>query len=70
MGLCKSVVGAWLVMCARASVSHFLPHDSVPLQLHILVSMQMDAEFKKEQIGTPFVWVKALEGKFGGWVVP
>ena len=30
----------------------------------------MDAEFKKEQIGTPFVWVKALEGKFGGWVVP
>jgi hypothetical protein len=32
--------------------------------------MQMDAEFKKEQIGTPFVWVKALEGKFGGWVVP
>ena len=24
--------------------------------------MQMDAEFKEEQIGTPFVWVGALEG--------
>ena len=28
--------------------------------------MQMDAEFKEEQIGTPFVWVGALEGGFGG----
>jgi len=24
--------------------------------------MQMNAEFKEEQIGTPFVWVGALEG--------
>ena len=31
--------------------------------------MQMDAEFNKEQIGTLFVWVGALEGWFGGWVV-
>jgi hypothetical protein len=30
------------------------------------MSMQMDAEFKKEQIGTLFVWVEALEGGFGG----
>jgi len=30
----------------------------------------MDAEFEKEQIGTLFVWVGALEGGFGGWVVP
>jgi len=69
MGLCKSVVGAWLVMCARASVSHFLPHNSVPLQLHILVSMQMDAEFKKEQNGTLFVPGGAVLGGWGGWVV-
>jgi len=32
--------------------------------------MQMDAEFKKEQTGTLFVWVGTLEGGFGGWVVP
>jgi hypothetical protein len=34
------------------------------------MSMQMDAEFKEEQNGTLFVWVGALEGQFGGWVVP
>jgi len=34
------------------------------------MSMQMDAEFKKEQIGTLFCLVRALEGGFGGWVVP
>ena len=28
--------------------------------------MQMNAEFKEEQIGTPFVWVGALEGGVGG----
>ena len=28
--------------------------------------MQMNAEFKEEQIGTPFVWVGALEGGIGG----
>ena len=26
------------------------------------LSMQMNAEIKEEQIGTPFVWVGALEG--------
>jgi hypothetical protein len=30
------------------------------------MSMQMDAYLKKEQIGTLFVWVGALEGGFGG----
>ena len=34
------------------------------------MSMQMDAELKKEQIGTLFVWVGALEGRFGGLGVP
>jgi hypothetical protein len=34
------------------------------------MSMQMDAEFKKEQNGTLFVWMGALEGGFGEWVVP
>jgi hypothetical protein len=55
-------------MCAWASVSQFLPHYSAPLQLHILVSMQMDAEFKKEQNGTLFVPGGAvLGGGGGGW---
>ena len=35
----------------------------------VVVNMQMDAKFKKEQIDTLFVWVGALEGGFGGWVV-
>ena len=30
----------------------------------------MDVVCKKEQIGTLFVWVGALEGGFGGWMVP
>ena len=29
------------------------------------MSMQMDAEFEKEHIGTLCVWVGALEGGFG-----
>jgi len=45
-------------MCAWASVSQFVPHNSVPLQLHILVS-----GFEKEQIGTLFVPGGAV---FGG----
>jgi len=32
--------------------------------------MQMDAEFIKEQNGTLFCLVGALEGGFWGWVVP
>jgi hypothetical protein len=52
-------------MCAWASVSQFLPYNAVPLQLHILVSMQMDAEIKKEQNGTLFVPGGAALG--GGW---
>jgi len=34
------------------------------------MSMQMDAEFQKEQNGTLFCLLGALEGGFGGWVVP
>jgi hypothetical protein len=57
-------------MCAWAFVSQDLPPNSVTLQFQVLMSMQMDVEFKKEQIGTHFVYVGALEGGFGGWVVP
>jgi len=34
------------------------------------MSMQMDAEVKKEKIATLSVWVGALERGFEGWVVP
>ena len=47
-----------------------LPHNSATLQLQVLMNMQMDAEFKKEQIGTLICLVGALDGEFGGWVVP
>ena len=53
-------------MCARASVSQFLPQNFTKLQFQILMSMQMDAKLIEEQIGTLFVWVGALEGGFGG----
>ena len=33
------------------------------------MNMQMDADIKKEQIGTLFVWVGAPEGWVKGWVV-
>ena len=49
----------------------YLSFCPITLQhFQVLMSMQMDAEMKKEQIGTLFVWVGALEGGFGGWVVP
>ena len=57
-------------MCAWAYVSQFLHHNPATSQLWVLMSMQMDAEFKKEQIGTLFVWVGALDGGLGGGVVP
>ena len=56
-------------MCAWASASQFLPHNSATLQLQVLKIMQMDVEFEKEQIGTLFVWVGAQGGGLGGWVV-
>jgi len=34
------------------------------------MSIQMDACFKKERVGTLFIWVGALEGGFGGGGVP
>ena len=52
-------------MCAWATVSQFLPHNSAILQFQILM---MDGEFKKEQIGTLFCLVGALDGGFGVWV--
>jgi len=66
VGLCKPVVGAWQVMCAWASVSKFLPHNSATLQFQVLVSMQMDVEFKKEQSGPFFGGGGARAGGFGG----
>ena len=45
----------------------FLPHNSATLQFQVLMSMQMDAYLKKEQIGTLFVRVGALgDGYWGG----
>jgi hypothetical protein len=57
-------------MCAWASASQFLSHNSATIQFQVVVIMQMDAKIEKEQIGTLSVWVGALEGGFGGWVVP
>ena len=56
-------------MCAWASAPQFLPHNSATIQFQVLMNMQMDAEFKKEQIGTLFVRVGTLDGGFEGWVV-
>jgi len=73
VGMCKPVVGAWYVMCARASVSQVSPHKSATVQFQVLMSMQMDVEVKKEQIGALSCLVGALEGGlggFGGWMVP
>jgi len=56
-------------VCRGVRIS-FLRHNSATIQFQVLMSMQMDAEFKKEQNDTFFVWVGALEGVFGGWVVP
>jgi hypothetical protein len=47
-------------MCAWASVSQFLPHNSATIQFQILMSMQVDEEYKTEQIGTLFCLVGAL----------
>ena len=47
-----------LVGHARLGVRiSFLPHNSATLQFQVLMSMQMNACFKREQIGTLFVWV-------------
>ena len=57
-------------MCAWESVSQFLPLNSATLQFQVLmIMMQMDADFKKEQFGTLFVHVGLLHGgSRGGWV--
>ena len=58
---CASQLWVPGVTCAWASISQFLSHNSATLQFQVLMSMQMDAYLKKEQIGTLFVWVGALE---------
>ena len=59
-GLCKPVMGAWWVMCEWATVSQVLPHNSATL------SFRFWSELRNQQIGTPFDWVRTLEGGFGG----
>ena len=54
-------------VCMAVRIS-FLPHNSTTLQFQVLMSMQMDAFFKKEQISTLFVRVGAPEGGLGGGV--
>jgi len=54
-------------VCRGVRIS-FLRHNSATIQFQVLMSMQMDAEFKKEQNDTFFVWVGALEGGVGGGV--
>jgi hypothetical protein len=44
----------------------FLPHNPATLQFQALMSIQMDAKFKKEQLGTLFVRVGAPDGFLGG----
>jgi len=51
----------------RASAFQFLPHNSAASQSMVVVSMQMDAYLKKEQIGTLFVWVGPQKRGFRGW---
>eukprot|EP00983_Pelagomonas_calceolata_P043666 1138993-Pelagomonas_calceolata.AAC.1 len=46
--------------------AQFLAYNSNATRLFIALSMQMDREFEKEQIGTLFVWVGALEDGVGG----
>ena len=60
-------------MCARASASQFLPHNSAALQFQALVSMQMHAAFLDEKIGKPIClgwgtgwWSGGVGGASGG----
>ena len=52
-------------VCTGVRISVFV-HNSATLQFQVLMSMQMDAYLKKEQIGTLFVLVGAPEGGFRG----
>jgi hypothetical protein len=47
-------------MCAWAFVSPVLPYSFATTQFQILMSMQVDEEYKTEQIGTLFCLVGAL----------
>ena len=69
-GAVQASCGCLIGHVCMGVVSQFLPHTSATLQFQFLMSMQMEVECEKEQIGTLFVWVGALKGGFGGWVVP
>ena len=56
-------------VCMGVRISVFDPQFCNAL-ISVLNSMQMDAELKKEQIGTLFVWVRALKVLFLGGGVP
>ena len=69
MGLCKPVMGAWYTyighVCVGVRISAFAPqlcNTSVP----DLDEYADGYRIKKEQVGTPFGLVGALEGGFGG----
>jgi len=62
---CGCLVGH-VCMGVRISVFALYLCNSATIQIQVLMSMHMDAELKKEQIGTPFVWVGALKGGIGG----
>jgi len=49
-----------------ARISIVQPHNSATLQFQILTSMQMDGEFKKEQIRTPLSGWGHWKGNLGG----
>jgi len=49
-------------VCMGVRNTGFSPHNSATLQFQVLMSMQMDACLKKEQIGTLFVLVGVPEG--------
>jgi hypothetical protein len=54
-------------MCAWASVSQLLPHNSATLQFQILMSMQMDTELKRSRLVPLLVWWGHWKGGLGGW---
>eukprot|EP00983_Pelagomonas_calceolata_P132136 1161839-Pelagomonas_calceolata.AAC.5 len=66
---CKPVVGASKGRYARASAAQFLAYNSAATRFFIALSMHMDGELKKEQIGTLFVGRGAVfggKGEVGG----
>ena len=54
------------VLRSKASASQYMPHSSAPMHSLRTISMQMDAYFEKEQIGTLFVLRGAIFWGRGG----